>query len=131
VDLTLRLPEDLPAVLADPDRVAQVLYNLLVNALQHTPSGGTITVTACRTDEGVEVAVSDTGEGIAPEHLPHVFDRFWRPDPARSRDERREGSTGLGLSIARSLVNAQGGRIWVDSQPGEGAAFHFTLPLSP
>ncbi len=130
VSLTLQVPEGLPAVLADPDRVAQVLYNLLVNALQHTPPGGTITVTACRVDGGAEVVVSDTGEGIAPEHLPHVFDRFWRSDPARSRDERQGGSTGLGLSIARSLVNAQGGRIWVDSEPGGGAVFHFTLPLN-
>jgi two-component system sensor histidine kinase BaeS len=130
VNLTLQLSEKLPAVLADPDRVAQVLYNLLVNALQHTSSSDTITVTAHRTGDRVEVVVSDTGQGIAPEHLPHVFDRFWRADPARSRDERRESGTGLGLSIARSLVRAQGGRIWVESEPGGGAAFHFTLPLN-
>lgn len=130
VDLTVKVPEDLPVVHVDSDRVAQVLYNLLTNALQHTPSGGSITVTASATDKAVEVVVSDTGEGIAPEHLAHIFDRFWRADPSRTRGERWDGSSGLGLAIAQSLVSAQGGRIWVESDLGKGAAFHFTLPLA-
>ncbi len=130
VEIIIQVPDGLPRVQADPDRVAQVLSNLLVNALQHTPDGGAIRVSASATGEGVEVAVSDTGEGIAPEHLPHVFDRFWRADPARPRSADRQGSTGLGLSIARSLIEAQGGRMWAESEPGMGATFRFTLPLA-
>jgi two-component system OmpR family sensor kinase len=121
---------DLPVVVADPDRVAQVLNNLLANALRHTPAGGSIGVTALATKEGVEVTVADTGEGIAPESLPHIFDRFWRADHARTHDQARAGGSGLGLSIAQSLVRAQGGRIWVESTLGKGSIFHFTLPVS-
>jgi signal transduction histidine kinase len=118
---------DLPHVTADPDRVGQVLRNLLINALRHTPRGGSITVTAGLTGGAVEVAVSDTGEGITPDDLPHVFERFWRADPARTRSG---GGTGLGLSVAQSLVKAQGGRIWAESTPGKGSTFRFTLPLA-
>jgi two-component system OmpR family sensor kinase/two-component system sensor histidine kinase BaeS len=121
---------DLPVVHADPDRVAQVLHNLLANALRYTPAGGSITVSASATNEGVEVTVADTGEGIAPEALAHIFDRFWRADRSRSHDERWTGGSGLGLSIAQGLVRAQGGRIWAESTLGKGSAFHFTLPLS-
>jgi signal transduction histidine kinase len=77
----------------------------------------------------VEIAVADTGEGIAAEDLPHVFERFWRADPSRARDDRLAGGTGLGLSVAQSLVEAQGGRIRAESTPGEGTVFRFTLPL--
>jgi signal transduction histidine kinase len=77
----------------------------------------------------VEIAVADTGEGIAAEDLPHVFERFWRADPSRARDDRLAGGTGLGLSVAQSLVEAQGGRKWAESTPGEGTVFRFTLPL--
>jgi signal transduction histidine kinase len=85
-------------------------------------------------NQALEIAIADTGEGIAPDDLPHVFERFWRADPARARsrvgDEGRlAGGTGLGLSVAQSLVEAQGGRIWVESTPGEGTVFRFTLPL--
>jgi two-component system OmpR family sensor kinase/two-component system sensor histidine kinase BaeS len=129
VILTAGMPDDLPTVQADPDRVAQVLRNLLANALRHTPPGGSVRVTAVHADEVVEIAVADTGEGIAPEDLPHVFDRFWRADPARTRGERWAGGTGLGLSVAQSLVEAQGGRIWAESMPGKGTTVRFTLPL--
>jgi signal transduction histidine kinase len=130
--LTCQPSDGLPPVKADPDRVAQILRNLLVNALRHTPSGGSVTVTAAVTGHrpsgttapAVEIAVADTGDGIAPADLPHVFERFWRADPARART----GSTGLGLSIAQSLVEAQGGCIWVESAPGAGTVFRFTLP---
>ncbi|MFC2037617.1 ATP-binding protein [Chloroflexota bacterium] len=126
VTLTAQVAHDLPILQADPDRVAQVLRNLLVNALRHTPPGGSVTVTASLAEGTVEIAVADTGEGIAPEDLPHVFDRFWRADPARART----GGTGLGLSVAQSLVEAQGGRIWADSMLGQGSTFRFTLPLA-
>jgi two-component system OmpR family sensor kinase/two-component system sensor histidine kinase BaeS len=129
VTLTAEVPDDLPVVQADPDRVAQILHNLLHNALHHTPAGGSITVRATLTESAVEVAVADTGDGIASEDLPHVFDRFWRADPSRVRVDSWAGSTGLGLSIAQSLVEAQGGRIWVESEPGQGATFRFTVPL--
>nr|MBC7245482.1 HAMP domain-containing protein [Chloroflexota bacterium] len=130
VTLTVQVPDDLPLVHADPDRVAQVLHNLLVNALRHTHEGGSIAVSASTTEEGVEIAVSDTGEGIAPEDLPFVFERFWRADPSRSRNKHWPGGSGLGLSIAQSLVKAHGGRIWAESTLGKGSTFHFTLPLA-
>jgi two-component system OmpR family sensor kinase/two-component system sensor histidine kinase BaeS len=134
VTLNVQLPDDLTLAQADPDRVAQVLRNLLVNALRHTPSGGSVTVSVSYTIRTLEIAIADTGEGIAPENLPHVFERFWRADPARTRSgigsrEQPVRGTGLGLSIAQSLVEAQGGRIWVESTPGEGTVFRFTLPL--
>jgi two-component system OmpR family sensor kinase len=125
VSLHERIASDLPPVQADPDRVAQVLRNLLINALRHTPPGGSVIITAAPVPCAVEIAVSDTGEGIAPDDLPRVFERLWRADPARSR---AGGGTGLGLSVAQSLVKAQGGRIWAESTPGRGSTFRFTLP---
>jgi two-component system OmpR family sensor kinase/two-component system sensor histidine kinase BaeS len=125
VSLSALLPDDLPVVQADPDRVSQVLRNLLVNALLYTPAGGSVTVNASSGNGMVEIAVADTGVGIDPEDLPRIFERFWRTDPARAR----MGSTGLGLSIAQSLVEAQGGRIWAESSPGQGSTFRFTLPV--
>jgi signal transduction histidine kinase len=98
----------------------------VVNALRHTSSGGSVTVTAVAIGGAVEIAVADTGEGIDPNDLPHIFERFWRGDPARLRN----GGTGLGLSVAKSLVETQGGRIWAESQPGQGSVFRFTLPLA-
>jgi two-component system sensor histidine kinase BaeS len=80
--------------------------------------------------DAVEITVRDTGTGIPPEDLPYIFDRFWRADRSRARDERWPGGTGLGLSIAQSLTQAQGGRIWAESQPGRGSTFRFTLPLA-
>ncbi len=111
----------------DPDRLAQVVRNLLSNALRHTPKGGRITVCARRQDGHVRLEVRDTGPGIPPEHVSHVFDRFWRGDPSRARDT---GGSGLGLSIARSLVNAMGGRIGVESQVGKGSTFWIEFPVS-
>ena len=133
--LTAQLTDDLALAQADADRVAQVLRNLLVNALRHTPSGGSVTVSAAARIETLEITIADTGEGIAPEDLPHVFERFWRADPARTRSgidggEQSVRGTGLSLSIAQSLVEAQAGRIWVESTPVEGTVFRFTLPLA-
>ncbi len=133
VKLSAQLPEDLPQAQADPDRVAQVLRNLLVNALRHTPPDGSVAVTGTCVGRALEIAVADTGEGIAQDDLPHVFERFWRADPARSRGDGKAplgSSTGLGLAVAQSLVEAHGGRIWAESTPGEGSVFRFTLPLA-
>lgn len=130
VDLSAQVPDDLPRVRADSDRLAQVLRNLLINALRHTEPGGSVTTTAELKGDSVEFSVADTGEGIAPEDLPHVFDRFWRADRARARRDRLGGGSGLGLSVAQSLVQAQGGRIWVESELRKGSTFRFTLPLA-
>jgi signal transduction histidine kinase len=127
VELSEQVPDDLPAVYADPERVHQVLFNLLDNAVRFTPSGGRVTVTAHSRNASVDVAVADTGPGIAPEHLPRLFERFYRVDSGRSRDE---GGTGIGLAIARSVVEAQGGRIWAESEPGMGSTFTFELPVA-
>jgi two-component system OmpR family sensor kinase/two-component system sensor histidine kinase BaeS len=127
VTLALDLPGDLPPVMADRRRIAQVLGNLLSNALRHTPEGGCVTLSAAEKEETVEVAVSDTGAGIPSEDLPYVFERFWRGDASRSRVS---GGTGLGLAIAKQLVEMHGGEIGVDSTLGEGAVFRFTLPIA-
>lgn len=114
---------------ADPDRLDQVLTNLVGNALRHTPSGGSITLRAAPCEGGARITVEDTGSGIAPDDLPYVFDRFWRGDRARTR---HEGSgSGLGLAIARQLVQAHGGAIQVESQPGAGTRFTIDLPSQP
>jgi signal transduction histidine kinase len=126
VTLQVDLPEDL-LVDVDPQRVGQVLRNLIENALAHTPPDGEVGVAACASDQWVEVSVRDTGSGIAAEDLPYVFERFYRVDKSRSR---ATGGAGLGLAIARSLVEAHGGRIWVESTEGEGSTFTFALPIS-
>lgn len=117
--------ESLPVVRADGDRVAQVLRNLLANALRHTPEGGTISLEAQPREKFVRVIVHDTGEGIAPEDLPHVFERFYRADISRAR---ASGGTGLGLAIAKAWIEAMGGKIGVASEMGKGSTFWFDLP---
>jgi signal transduction histidine kinase len=114
-------------VYVDADRIDQVLSNLVSNALRHTPSGGHITLAAYPADDSARLTVTDTGRGIAPEDLPFIFDRFWRGD--RSRTRQAGSSSGLGLAIARQLVQAHGGRIEVESQPGQGTTFIITLPV--
>jgi signal transduction histidine kinase len=126
VTLQLHLAPQLPAITGDPTRLSQVVHNLLANALRHTPSGGQITVQTQAESENVVLTVQDTGEGIAPAHLAHLFDRFYRTDQARSRDK---GGVGLGLAIVRALVVAHGGQVQAQS-PGidQGSTFVVTLP---
>ncbi len=120
--LVLDLPSNLPPVDADPQRVRQVVANLVSNALRHAPESGRVVVAAIEDPAKVRVSVADDGPGIAREDLLHVFDRFWR-----SGKPRAEGS-GLGLAIARELIRAHGGEIWVESEWGMGSVFCFTLP---
>src|SRR5262249_3113972 len=116
-------PNGASSVRCAPDKVERVILNLLTNALRHTPSDGSIAVLVEPAADEVRVSVEDSGEGISPEVLRRVFDRFWRADPARSA-----GGSGLGLAIARGLIEAQGGRIWAENRPGGGARVSFTLP---
>jgi two-component system sensor histidine kinase BaeS len=127
--LTAHVTPALPPLRLDRLRISQVLTNLLSNALRHTPEGGRIEVRVEPDDEGeaLRVSVADTGQGISPHILPHVFERFYRTDPARSRET---GGAGLGRSIARQAVALHGGRMWVESELGRGSTFYFTLPLT-
>jgi signal transduction histidine kinase len=128
VGLKMDLPPGLPPVKVDRGRITQVLLNVLGNALQYTPAGGQVTLRAWRQGREVAVAVQDTGVGLAPDQLPHIFERFYRVDKSRSR---AGGGSGIGLTIAKHLVEAHGGCIWADS-PGldQGSTFTFTLPLA-
>lgn len=128
ISLNLDLASGLPSVLADEDRTIQILTNLTVNALNYTPEGGKVTLSAKRLNNEVLVSIHDTGIGIPSEHLPRIFDRFYRVDKSRSRQSG--GGSGIGLTIARALVEAHGGRIWVESEgDGHGSTFTFTLPV--
>ncbi len=120
-----KVERDIGPVVMDSHRVQRVLYNLVQNSLRHTPPDGTISIRARDTGDAVEVQVADTGEGIPTLELDRLFDPGFRRDHARSR---QLGGTGLGLSIAKGIVEAHGGRIWVESEPGKGSVFSFTLP---
>jgi two-component system phosphate regulon sensor histidine kinase PhoR len=124
--ISVNLQDRLPDIAADRRRLAEVLQNLLDNATQYTPSGGQIMVSASSDGNEVKITVSDTGIGIPQVDQPRIFERFYRVDVARSREV---GGTGLGLSIAKHLVEVHGGRIWVESEIGQGSQFHFTVPI--
>ncbi|MCK4900356.1 MAG: HAMP domain-containing protein [Anaerolineales bacterium] len=128
VVLETDIPSSLPRVLADKDRIDQVLTNVVGNALQYTPTGGRVWVTATLQGKKIFIAVHDTGIGISPEHLPNLFTRFYRVEKSRSR---AVGGSGIGLTIAKYLVEAHGGRIWAESEgAGQGSTFTFTLPVA-
>ena len=127
VAVASRLPASAPDVTFDRTRIAQVVGNLLDNAVRHTPAGGSVTVDMDVSTASATVSIRDNGEGIPAETLPFVFDRFYRVDPSRSR---ATGGAGLGLTIARKLVEAHGGSIRAESVAGEGATFVLELPLA-
>lgn len=126
--MTLRidLAPDLPEIQADPDRLAQVLGNLISNSMRYTPQGGEITLQAKRATKSVVVQVIDNGKGISSDALPYIFDRFYRADPARTQGDE----SGLGLTIAKSIVEAHGGSIAAESSPGKGTIIKILLPIS-
>jgi signal transduction histidine kinase len=118
-------PAEVPTVDGDPDRLRQILHNLIENAILHTPSGGRILIRLRADGDWIHLSVSDTGSGIAADDVPHIFDHFYRGDPARAR---RTGGSGLGLAMVKSLVEAHGGHVAVDSTGGLGSTFSVTLP---
>jgi two-component system sensor histidine kinase VicK len=124
-EMNIEMERELPTVRGDRARIEQVFMNILTNAVKYTPSGGRVDITGGGYGDSVWVRISDTGIGIPPEDMPHVFDRFYRVDKARSRES---GGTGLGLSIAREIIARHGGRIDIDSAPGEGTTVTITLP---
>ncbi|WP_322506876.1 sensor histidine kinase [Anaerolinea sp.] len=127
IQFQIQIEPDLPPVLIDKDRILQVLTNLIGNALQYTPSGGKVTVQISKQRSEILISVSDTGIGISPEHLPFIFNRFYRTDKSRARSS---GGSGIGLTIAQALVKAHHGRIWAESGgEGKGSTFYFTLPI--
>jgi len=126
IDLVLDLAPGEYLLSGDELRLSQVLLNLFSNAIQYTPAGGKIYISSRLEGDCVRIVVRDTGEGIAAEDLPHIFERLYRSDRARAR---RNGGSGLGLSIARSVVETHGGRIWVESQPGKGSSFFIEIPV--
>ena len=126
IDLDIAVPDDLPLVDVDATRVEQVLVNLLGNAIKFTAPGGRITIRATPNGANLEMSLADSGIGIALEEQAHVFERFWQ-----ARHTTRRRGAGLGLAIAKGIIDAHGGRIWVASTPGQGSTFTFTLPLAP
>ncbi len=127
INLSVQAPDDLPDIDVDPERMTQVLGNLVGNALRFTPADGTVTLTAVVQSDHMLLQVTDSGSGIAPQDLPYVFSRFYRGDKSRQQD----GSSGLGLAIAKSIVIAHGGAIQASSAPNQGTTFSIYLPLTP
>jgi histidine kinase len=128
VMLATDLPAERITFLADEGRAIQILTNLVGNALQHTPENGTVTISVLRDKNEARISVRDTGEGIEAEHLPRIFDRFYRADKSRSR---ARGGSGIGLTIAKHLAESQGGKIWAESEgKNKGSVFTFTLPVT-
>ena len=128
IEIIIDLPARLPPVLVDMDQVEQVMRNLVHNAIKYTREGGSITVSAVRRGDMVEVAVRDTGVGIPENDIPRIFERFYKADRARQREQ--VGGTGLGLAIAKHIIQVHGGEISVQSREGEGSVFFFTLPVA-
>jgi signal transduction histidine kinase len=127
ITVTSTMPDRPVRLAVDPHRIREMLLNLVTNAIKYTPQGGTIGLALSDQADAVSLLVRDTGIGIAPGDLPHIFERFWRADPARSRTGDRPG-TGLGLSITKWIAEAHGGSITVQSRPGRGTVFAVRLP---
>ncbi len=127
VEIVAEFPDDLPSAMADEQRLDQIVANLLRNSLRHTPPGGIIAVSARVEGERLRIDVRDTGEGISPQDLPHIWERFYRGEAARAEDSR---GAGLGLALVKELTEAMGGQVSVESQPGEGSCFTVRLPLA-
>jgi signal transduction histidine kinase len=128
ISLTLDAAPPLPALEVDPGRMTQVLTNILDNALRHTPEGGQISLSARHKDNLVQIAVQDSGPGLPPEEAERIFERFYRVDASRHRED---GGSGLGLAIAKSIVQAHGGQVWAESEAGKGLRIVISLPLHP
>jgi two-component system phosphate regulon sensor histidine kinase PhoR len=123
--MTSDIPSDLPQVPADKDRLEQVMVNLIHNAIKFTPPGGSITISSQVEGNNLLTSITDTGVGVSTDDLPRIFERFYKADRARAG-----GGTGMGLAIAKHIVEAHDGRIWVESIEGKGSTFFFTLPLT-
>lgn len=121
---------NMPPVYMAPDKIQRVMHNLIDNAIRHTPEGGNITISTRKIDNAVKVEVHNTGESIPPEHLPHIFEKFYRGEQARQRDRDGYRGAGLGLAIARGFIEAHQGKIWVESNANKGTCFGFTIPLA-
>jgi signal transduction histidine kinase len=128
VSLVVDITSPLSSVEVDPGRITQVLTNILDNALRHTPEGGQIILSAQQADEQVEMSIQDSGPGLKPDDLERIFDRFYRADASRQRDGDIPGGSGLGLAIAKSIVQAQGGQIFAESEEGKGLKIMIALP---
>jgi len=126
ISIEVDIQDNLPGCMVDPHRIGQVIRNLVNNAIAHTHADGLIKISAKRVDNRIEICVEDNGEGIPADDIPNIFERFYRVDKSRSR---ATGGSGLGLTIARRLVEAHGGRIWVESEVGKGSRFCFTIPV--
>ncbi|HEY60906.1 MAG TPA: HAMP domain-containing histidine kinase [Anaerolineae bacterium] len=127
IQIEVSIEKNLPPVRGDEDRILQIILNLLSNALQFTRPGGKVVISINKEHNEIFTSISDTGTGISGEHLPHIFERFYRADKSRTR--AHGGGSGIGLTIVKSLVEAHGGKIWVESEVNKGSTFYFTLPL--
>jgi signal transduction histidine kinase len=128
IALQITLPQALPLVMGNPIRLGQVVTNFVTNAIKFTPGGGTVTISARETEGEVAIEVKDTGIGIALEDQAQIFDKFYR---VKSAQVSRIEGTGLGLAIVKSIVEGHGGRVWVESELGQGSTFGFALPIAP
>jgi signal transduction histidine kinase len=130
IQIETEAADDLPMVNGDRDRLMQIFENLVGNAIKFTPVGGKITLAAVAHGDEVQFSVRDTGAGIPAEDLPHLFDRTWAARNGRSGSKKKRDGSGMGLLIVKALVTAHGGRVWAESEPGQGSTFYFTIPVA-
>ncbi len=127
IKIEIDIPENLPLLMADKDQLQRVMTNLIDNALKYSPKNSTVTIKVTETDESIVCQVKDSGPGIRPEDLPFIFDPFYRGH-GKSGEESQKPGSGIGLAVVKSIVEAHGGKVWVESKPGEGASFFFSIP---